>query len=102
MHTRAIDSDQTQSSTRKEPSMDRKAFLKSGHFPTLISALLYFDVSFMVWVLLGPLPPFISEQLHLTAAQKGLLTAVPLLGGALFRPVMAALADRIGGRRAGL
>jgi MFS transporter, NNP family, nitrate/nitrite transporter len=82
--------------------MDRKAFLKSGHFPTLISALLYFDVSFMVWVLLGPLAPFISEQLHLTPAQKGLLTAIPLLGGSLFRPVMAALADRIGGRRAGL
>jgi MFS transporter, NNP family, nitrate/nitrite transporter len=82
--------------------MDRKAFLKSGHFPTLISALLYFDVSFMVWVLLGPLAPFISEQLHLTPAQKGLLTAVPLLGGSLFRPLMAALADRIGGRKAGL
>lgn len=82
--------------------MDRKAFFKSGHFPTLISALLYFDVSFMVWVLLGPLAPFISEQLKLTPAQKGLLTAVPLLGGSLFRPVMAALGDRIGGRRAGL
>jgi NNP family nitrate/nitrite transporter-like MFS transporter len=82
--------------------MNRNAFLKSGHFPTLISALLYFDVSFMVWVLLGPLAPFVSEQLRLTATQKGLLTAVPLLGGSLFRPLLAALADRIGGRRTGL
>ena len=82
--------------------MNRKAFRKSGHLPTLISALLYFDVSFMVWVLLGPLAPFISEQLELSATQKGLLTAVPLLGGSLFRPVLAALADRIGGRKTGL
>ena len=30
--------------------------LKSeGHFPTLISAFLYFDYSFMVWTLLGAL-----------------------------------------------
>ena len=82
--------------------MDRKALTNSGHFPTLIAAFLYFDVSFMVWVLLGPLAPFISQELHLTPAQKGLLTAVPLLGGSLFRPVLAAIADRIGGRKTGL
>lgn len=82
--------------------MNRKAFLQSGHFPTLLSAFFYFDVSFMVWVLLGPLAPFLSEQLHLTATQKGLLTAIPLLGGSLFRPILGMLGDRIGGRRAGL
>lgn len=78
------------------------SFLKSGHTPTLIAALLYFDVSFMVWVLLGPLAPFLREDLGLTATQTGLLTAIPLLGGSLFRPVMGAVADRIGGRRTGL
>ena len=57
--------------------MDKKSFLASGHLPTLISAFLYFDVSFMVWVLLGPLSPFIAEQIHLSATQKGLLTAIP-------------------------
>lgn len=82
--------------------MNRKAFLQSGHFPTLISSFLYFDVSFMVWVLLGPLAPFLSEQLHLSATQKGLLTAIPLLGGSFFRPILGVLGDRIGGRRAGL
>ncbi len=82
--------------------MNRKAFLQSGHFPTLISSFLYFDVSFMVWVLLGPLAPFLSEQLHLSATQKGLLTAIPLLGGSFFRPILGILGDRIGGRRAGL
>ncbi len=77
-------------------------FLKSGHLPTLIAALLYFDVSFMTWVVLGPLAPFLREEFGLTATEQGLIVAVPLLGGALFRPVLGALADRIGGRRTGL
>ena len=33
--------------------MVTRSFLKSGHAPTLLSAFLYFDLSFMVWVLLG-------------------------------------------------
>ena len=82
--------------------MTKKPFLSSGHLPTLLSAFLYFDVSFMVWVLFGPLAPFVSDQLHLSATQKGLLTAIPLLGGSFFRPILGLLADRIGGRRAGL
>jgi MFS transporter, NNP family, nitrate/nitrite transporter len=82
-------------------SMNRKSFLRSGHLPTLISAFLYFDVSFMVWVLFGPLTPFLADQLHLSATQKGLLTAIPLLGGSFFRPILGLLADRIGGRKAG-
>src|SRR5438094_1863134 len=80
----------------------REGFLKSGHLPTLVAALLYFDVSFMVWVLLGPLAPFLREQFGLTATQQGLLVAIPLLGGSLFRPFLGTLGDRIGGRRAGL
>src|SRR5262245_47516935 len=69
-----------------EDGMMSKKFLQAGHFPTLMAAFLYFDVSFMVWVLLGPLAPFLGDQMHLTATQKGLLTAIPLLGGSLFRP----------------
>ena len=82
--------------------MTKKSFLKSGHKPTLISALLYFDVSFMVWVILGPLAPFLRQQFGLSSTAQGLLVAVPLLGGSLFRPILGVLADRIGGRRAGL
>src|SRR5438552_7906528 len=82
--------------------MTHKTFLKSGHTPTLISALMYFDVSFMVWVILGPLAPFLRQQFGMSATQQGLLVAIPLLGGSLFRPVLGVLADRIGGRRAGL
>jgi NNP family nitrate/nitrite transporter-like MFS transporter len=77
-------------------------FRRAGHLPTLVSALLYFDVSFMAWVILGPLAPFLRQQFGLSATEQGLLVAVPLLGGSLFRPVLGVLADRIGGRRAGL
>src|SRR5213594_1566649 len=82
--------------------MKKSKFMESGHFPTLIAAFLYFDVSFMVWVLLGPLAPFLSEMLKLTPYQKGLLTAIPLLGGALFRPVLGFLGEGFGERRTGL
>jgi NNP family nitrate/nitrite transporter-like MFS transporter len=34
-----------------------------------VAALLYFDISFMVWVLLGPLAPFLREQFGLTATE---------------------------------
>jgi NNP family nitrate/nitrite transporter-like MFS transporter len=77
-------------------------FLRSGHLPTLVAALLYFDVSFMAWVMLGPLAPFLREAFGLSATQQGLLVAIPLLGGSLFRPVLGVLADRLGGRRTGL
>ena len=82
--------------------MHLKAFMKCGHWPTLLAAFLYFDVSFMAWVLLGPLAPAITQHVHMTATQKGLLVAIPLLGGAFFRPIMGALCDRLGGRRVGL
>ncbi len=82
--------------------MNRKSFAASGHLPTLLAAFLYFDVSFMVWVIFGPTTPFIADQLHLSATQKGLLTAIPLLGGSFFRPILGLIGDRIGGRRAGL
>src|SRR4051812_50109576 len=53
----------------------------------------------MAWVLLGPMAPFLRDDLHLSATGQGLLTAIPLLGGSLFRPILGGVADRIGGRR---
>src|SRR2546428_11550698 len=43
-----------------------------------------------------------SEMNKFTNDQKGLLTAIPLLGGALFRPVLGFLGERIGEHRTGL
>nr|WP_264185711.1 nitrate/nitrite transporter [Roseicella aerolata] len=78
-----------------------KGFLKAGHLPTLIAAFLYFDVSFMVWVLLGPLAVQIAADLRLSAAEKGLMVAVPVLAGALLRLVNGVLVDSIGPKRTG-
>ena len=78
-----------------------RAFLRAGHAPTLFAAFFYFDISFMVWVLLGPLGVQIAAELHLNAAQKGLMVAVPILAGALLRVVNGILVDRIGPKRTG-
>jgi NNP family nitrate/nitrite transporter-like MFS transporter len=82
--------------------MSHTSFFRSGHWPTLLAAFLYFDVSFMVWGVLGVLVNDIVVELPLGAAQKGLLVATPILGGALLRLPMGILADRWGGRRAGM
>lgn len=79
-----------------------KRFLKAGHLPTLIAAFLYFDLSFMVWVLLGPLGVTIAGELHLNATQKGLMVAVPVLAGAGLRVVLGLLMDRFRARRVGI
>lgn len=79
-----------------------KSFWQSGHKPTLFSAFLYFDLSFMVWVLLGPLAVQIATDLQLTPAQKGLMVATPVLAGALLRIVMGVLVDQIQPKMAGL
>lgn len=77
-------------------------FKKAGHWPTLVAAFVYFDVSFCVWCLLGPLANVIADDLALGATAKGILVATPLLGGALLRIVMGGLSDHLGPRRAGL
>lgn len=79
----------------------KSSFLKAGHTPTLIAAFLYFDLAFMVWVVLGPLAPLISADLGLNAAEKGLMVAVPTLAGALLRIVVGLLVDNIGPKRTG-
>lgn len=72
-----------------------KGFLKAGHLPTLVAAFLYFDLSFMVWVILGPLAVQIAADLGLSPAQKGLMVATPVLSGAAFRVVNGILVDHL-------
>ncbi|GHD60028.1 nitrate/nitrite transporter [Jeongeupia chitinilytica] len=79
-----------------------RSFWRAGHTPTLFSAFLYFDLSFMVWYLLGPLQVQIASDLHLTTQQRGLMVATPILAGAILRLVMGVVVDRIGAKRAGL
>ncbi len=84
-----------------QSSVEKSTFWSSGHKPTLIAAFLYFDLAFMVWVLLGPLAPEIAKTLALTPAEKGLMVAVPTLAGALLRVVNGLLVDRIGPKNSG-
>lgn len=82
--------------------MEAQSFRKSGHFPSLLSSFLYFDVSFMIWVFCGALSLYITKDFGLTDAQKATMVAIPILGGSIFRIPMGILADRIGSKKAGL
>ncbi len=75
---------------------------RAGHWPTLLAAFLYFDVSFMIWTLLGPLGAQIGESLGLSQQQKGLMVAVPILAGAFLRIVLGVTVDRIGAKNTGI
>ena len=79
----------------------KSSFWKAGHPATLFAAFLYFDLSFMVWVMLGPLAVQIAKDLELNAAQKGLMVATPVLAGALLRVVMGLLVDHLKPKTAG-
>lgn len=81
--------------------MNWREFGKAGHWPTLLAAFLYFDVSFMVWVVLGPLSLYLSQDLGLTIEEKFSVVAIPILAGALLRAPLGMLADHLGPKRTG-
>ncbi|WP_281937668.1 nitrate/nitrite transporter [Paenibacillus tyrfis] len=81
--------------------MERKGFWQSGHKGSLFSSFLYFDMSFMVWVLLGPLAVIIAGEFELNAAEKANLVALPTLGGSVLRLVLGYLTDKIGPKLTG-
>ncbi|NGZ75599.1 nitrate/nitrite transporter [Saccharibacillus alkalitolerans] len=80
---------------------EKKSFWKSGHTPTLLSAFLYFDMSFMVWVMIGPLAVVIAADYPMDPLQKAQLVALPILGGSILRLVLGALTDYIGPKLTG-
>lgn len=82
--------------------MATKGFRQAGHAPSLAAALVHFDVSFMCWVLVGALGAYIASDLGLSPTQKGLMVAIPPLGGAVFRLILGPLSDRVGIKRLGL
>jgi len=78
-----------------------------GHTPTLFMAFLYFDMSFMVWTMLGPLSTEIAEALALTgyimtASQKATLLSLPILSGAILRIVLGFGVDKLGAKTTAL
>ncbi len=71
---------------------------RAGQGRNLGLALLAFGVTFWAWNLIAPLGVRYTEQLSLSAGQKALLVATPVLVGSLGRIVTGALTDRFGGR----
>jgi NNP family nitrate/nitrite transporter-like MFS transporter len=59
-------------------------------------------MSFMVWVMMGPLVIYIAQDLNLTEAQQYTLVTIPLLAGVLFRIPVGILVDRFAPKRTGL
>ena len=82
--------------------MNIRSFMKAGHAPTLFGAFLYFDISFMIWVLLGALANSIGPEFGMSETQRGLMLAFPLLGGSILRLVLGPMSDHIGARKTGL
>lgn len=76
----------------------------AGHFPTLVTAFAYFDVSFMIWTLLGVLGNQIAapESLNLSAQQRFFMVSVPILFGGTFRLPLGLAVDRFGAKRTGI
>jgi NNP family nitrate/nitrite transporter-like MFS transporter len=72
--------------------------LRSGDWRALVACFLYFDTGFTVWVLFGPLAPFISKSVTMTPAEQGFLVAVPVLSAAILRVTLGNLYQSANGR----
>lgn len=64
----------------------------------LFASTLAFLVCFVVWMMFGVLGVQLREDLKLNSTEFGLLTATPVLSGALMRLPLGAWTDRFGGR----
>jgi NNP family nitrate/nitrite transporter-like MFS transporter len=84
-----------------------KALKGQGHWPTLLASFLYFDFSFMVWTMLGPLSTEIAESLAMggftmSPSQKATLLSLPILSGAILRIVLGFGVDKLGAKTTAL
>ena len=71
---------------------------KSGNLRVLFVTTWAFTACFAVWTMFGVTGIPIRAQLNLDSTQVGLLTATPVLTGALFRLPLGIWTDRFGGR----
>lgn len=76
--------------------------IRSGNWRSLLACFLYFDTGFTVWVLYGPLAPFIGKDIAMSPAQQGFLVAVPVLAAAILRVALGNLYQSADGRRVAL
>ncbi|HEX8288799.1 MAG TPA: MFS transporter [Pyrinomonadaceae bacterium] len=71
---------------------------KPGANRALFFSTTAFAVSFAVWGLIAALAPTFTQLYNLTATEKSLMIAVPVLLGSIGRLAAGMLADRFGGR----
>jgi NNP family nitrate/nitrite transporter-like MFS transporter len=72
---------------------------EKGDLRVLFITTFAFTVCFAVWMMFGVVGIPIRAQLGLDSTEFGLLTATPVLTGALFRLPLGIWTDRFGGRR---
>lgn len=71
---------------------------KAGAGRALFLSTTAFAVSFAVWGLIAALAPTFTEIYNLSATEKSLMIAIPVLLGSIGRLFAGMLADRFGGR----
>src|SRR6478672_2243069 len=71
---------------------------KAGSVSILLVTTWAFTVCFAVWMMFGVTGIPIRAELGLDSTEFGLLTATPVLTGALFRLPLGIWTDRVGGR----
>ncbi|MDQ7981782.1 MFS transporter [Paraburkholderia sp. SARCC-3016] len=76
--------------------------LASGNWRALLACFFYFDTGFTVWVMFGPLAPFIHKDIAMSPAELGFLVAVPVLAAAILRVTLGNLYQACNGRRIAL
>jgi NNP family nitrate/nitrite transporter-like MFS transporter len=77
---------------------ERRKGQLTGQGLNLGLALWAFAITFWAWNLIGPLAVRYADDMGLSAGEKSLLIAIPVLVGSLGRIVTGALTDRYGGR----
>ncbi|KHL15075.1 NNP family nitrate/nitrite transporter-like MFS transporter [Mumia flava] len=74
------------------------AALRAGQTKNLIIATWAFAITFWAWNLIGPLAVRYTEDMGLSATQKSMIVATPVIVGSVGRILTGALTDRFGGR----
>jgi len=74
---------------------------RSGSPATVFASFLHFDLCFTIWVLLGALAIYITKDLGLNIAEKGLMVAIPTLSGSIARVFIGVFSDRYSGKLVG-
>lgn len=74
-------------------------YSKKDAITALIFATVAMAISFMVWACLSPVANQIASDFGLSASQKSLMIATPVLLGSVMRIPMGILSDRIGGKK---